>query len=185
MAQCTAPRRGHHTASGRAACPACGGGGGYRGYGSYSSYSYPTYPTPAVSGGSRTSSGGSNKTSRPRWSKSSASGPYVGYTSAEVVALTPVREAVEKIAVSPTRRDYFLCHAWDDRTTSAKLLHDGIEAAGASVWFSEKDIGLGTPLMREIDKGLANSRVGLVLVTPPFCVVCLRRVSQIKNCQHS
>ena len=37
---------------------------------------------------------------------------------------------------------------------------------GVSVWFSEKDVGLGVPLLREIDKGLANSRVGIVLVTP-------------------
>ncbi len=35
-----------------------------------------------------------------------------------------------------------------------------------SVWFSEKDVVLGTPLLREIDKGLAKSRVGIVLVTP-------------------
>ena len=27
-------------------------------------------------------------------------------------------------------------------------------------------MGLGTPLLRSIDKGLANSRVGIVLVTP-------------------
>jgi len=39
-------------------------------------------------------------------------------------------------------------------------------ARGVSVWFSEKDAGLGTPLLRAIDKGLANSRVGIVLVTP-------------------
>jgi len=40
------------------------------------------------------------------------------------------------------------------------------------VWFSEKDIPLGTPFLREIDRGLANSRVGIVLVTPNF----LRRI---------
>ena len=34
------------------------------------------------------------------------------------------------------------------------------------VWFSEKGVGLGVPLMRAIDKGLANSRIGIVLVTP-------------------
>jgi hypothetical protein len=34
------------------------------------------------------------------------------------------------------------------------------------VWFSEKDVLLGVTLLREIDKGLAKSRVGLVLVTP-------------------
>jgi TIR domain-containing protein len=39
-------------------------------------------------------------------------------------------------------------------------------AAGVKVWFSEEDLGLGVPMMRAIDKGLANSRIGLVLVTP-------------------
>lgn len=37
---------------------------------------------------------------------------------------------------------------------------------GVSVWFSEKDVALGSPLLREIDRGLAKSRVGIVLVTP-------------------
>ena len=37
---------------------------------------------------------------------------------------------------------------------------------GVKVWFSENDIQLGTLMMRAIDKGLANSRVGIVLVTP-------------------
>lgn len=41
-----------------------------------------------------------------------------------------------------------------------------MEARGVSVWFSEKDVLLGTTLLREIDKGLANSRIGIVLVTP-------------------
>ncbi len=39
-------------------------------------------------------------------------------------------------------------------------------AAGVKVWFSENDLALGVPMMRAIDKGLANSRIGLVLVTP-------------------
>jgi len=66
----------------------------------------------------------------------------------------------------PDRRDVFLCHAWDDRQGAAKQLHDLLEAAGVKVWFSEKDLGLGVPMMRAIDRGLANSKVGLVLVTP-------------------
>lgn len=66
----------------------------------------------------------------------------------------------------PDLRDVFLCHAWDDRTGSAKELHDLLESSGVSVWFSEKDVALGTSLLREIDKGLAKSRVGIVLVTP-------------------
>jgi hypothetical protein len=88
------------------------------------------------------------------------------YTPAEVRTLTPVRENVEKRASVPDLRDVFLCHAWDDRKGIAKQLHDLLESRGISVWFSEKDVLLGASLLREIDKGLAKSRVGIVLVTP-------------------
>jgi hypothetical protein len=83
-----------------------------------------------------------------------------------VRALTPFRQSVEQRASQPDLRDIFLCHAWDDRQGAAKQLHDLLESLGVSVWFSEKDVSLGTPLLREIDKGLAKSRVGIVLVTP-------------------
>ena len=155
MAKCTAPSRGHRTASAAAECPACGGR--YRSYSSYSPSS--SYSSLSSSGGGRSGGG-----SKPRWSKASSS---VSYTSAQVVSLTPIRETVEKrAAAQPDLRDVFLCHAWDDRQGPAKELHDLLEAAGVKVWFSEKDLGLGVPMMRAIDKGLANSRIGLVLVTP-------------------
>jgi len=98
----------------------------------------------------------------------------VAYTPAEVRTLTPVRESVEKRASLLDVRDVFLCHAWDDRKGAAKELHDLLESLGVSVWFSEKDVLLGTTLLREIDKGLAKSRVGIVLVTPAL----LRRLEQ-------
>jgi hypothetical protein len=88
------------------------------------------------------------------------------YTPAEVQTLTPLRENYEKRAKVPDLRDVFLCHAWDDRKEAAKDLHDQLESLGVSVWFSEKDVLLGTSLLREIDKGLVKSRVGIVLVTP-------------------
>ncbi|HKW34601.1 MAG TPA: toll/interleukin-1 receptor domain-containing protein [Candidatus Acidoferrum sp.] len=90
----------------------------------------------------------------------------MAYTIAEVRALTPIRETVEKLVPLPEGRDFFLCHAWDDRAGAAKELYDLLQSRGVSVWFSEKDIGLGTPFLREIDKGLAKSKVGIVLVTP-------------------
>jgi len=161
MARCTAPVYGHRTASGRAACPACGGS--YRGYGGYGSYSYPSYSQPQSSGGGGSSVGRSGSSVRPRWSRAGSS---VVYTPAEVRTLTPVRENVEKRASVPDLRDVFLCHAWDDRKGAAQELHDLLESLGVSVWFSEKDVLIGTSLLREIDKGLAKSRVGIVLVTP-------------------
>ena len=82
-------------------------------------------------------------------------------------SLTPVRRRVEERArIYPDLRDVFLCHAWDDRHGAAKDLHDLLEAENVSVWFSEKDVVLGAPLLRAIDKGLAKSRAGIVLVTP-------------------
>lgn len=92
------------------------------------------------------------------------------YSTEEVRALTPVRVSVEKQMPLPDRRDVFLCHAWDDRLGAARELHDLLEAQSVSVWFSEKDVVLGTPLLREIDRGLAKSRVGIVLVTPALLV---------------
>lgn len=161
MARCTAPIYGHRTASGRANCPVCGGG--YR-----NSYIYPTYSTPYSSLVSNSKSGSSNggqTKTKARWSPA---GSTILYSSAEIRTLTPVRENIEKRSELPDLRDVFLCHAWDDRKGVAKELHDILESKGVTVWFSEKDVLLGSPLLREIDKGLAKSRAGIVLVTPSF-----------------
>ena len=164
MARCTAPVEGHRSASAAAACPACRGRHGrYSGYSSYGSYSSPSYSSSGSSEGGRSSGGGSGSSARPSWSRAGSS---VSYTPADVRALTPVRRSVENRAALPDLRDVFLCHAWDDRQGAAKELHDLLESRGVSVWFSEKDVALGTALLREIDKGLAKSRVGIVLVTP-------------------
>lgn len=162
MAQCTAPKDGHRTASGEANCPACRGSSRYGG--GYTRYAQSSYPSYATAGSSSSSGvGRSSGSTRPRWSRAGSS---VVYTPAEVRSLTPIRESIEKRPPQPERRDVFLCHAWDDRKGAAKELHDLLESRGVTVWFSEKDVVLGTSLLREIDKGLANSRVGIVLVTP-------------------
>lgn len=163
MARCTAPTYGHRTSSGAAACPACGGRYRGYGYGGYGSFSPPSYASSASIGGGRSAGGGSGGSARPRWSPVGSS---VSYTPAQVRDLTPVRDSVENLAKLPDLRDVFLCHAWDDRKGAAKELHDLLELLGVRVWFSEKDVGLGVPLLRAIDKGLANSRIGIVLVTP-------------------
>ena len=68
---------------------------------------------------------------------------------------------------------------------AAKELHDLLESRGVSVWFSEKDVGLGTPLLREIDKGLAKSRVGMYW-TPLRCyAVPKAKVSRTKSYRYS
>ncbi len=167
MSRCTAPVRGHNSAAAAAACPACRyrtssrSSSRYDGYGS-------SYSPSVGNGGSHANSsgggGGSSSSSKPRWSRAGSS---LSYSPAQVQSLTPIRETVEtRAAEQPDLRDVFLCHAWDDRHGPAKELHELLVAAGVKVWFSERDLGLGVPMMRTIDKGLANSRIGLVLVTP-------------------
>ncbi|WP_246241651.1 toll/interleukin-1 receptor domain-containing protein [Draconibacterium mangrovi] len=117
------------------------------------------------SSSSRGYGSGQSRNSKPSWS---GAGSTNWYTPAEIRTLTPVRENVEKRSTIPDLRDVFLCHAWDDRKNAARELHDFLESNGVSVWFSEKDVLLGSSLLREIDKGLANSRIGIVLVTPSF-----------------
>ena len=172
MAQCTAPIRGHRSAAAAAACPVCGRLGRIRSYPSYGYQSYPMYPSSGSSSGrsaGQASGGGSKR--KAKWAPA---GSTVLYTSAQIATLTPVRENIEKqrriaaTSETPEKYDLFLCHAWDDRKGSARELCDKLVAQGVSVWFSEKDLPLGTTMLREIDKGLARSRAGIVLVTPAF-----------------
>jgi hypothetical protein len=165
---CTAPVRGHIRGGG-ADCPVHGYGRSRSYYSPQAYYSPP--PTPrATSGGGSSGAGGGGRI-RPRWSSSTST---VTYTPDQVQALDRYRTAVETVGVKIDLRDVFLCHAWDDRQTTAMELHDALVAKNVSVWFSEKDILLGQPFMREIDRGLARSRVGLALITPSF----LRRVDR-------
>src|SRR3954447_4743058 len=157
--RCTAPTLGHIRGGG-ADCPVHGGR--YRS----SYYTPPTSRAPSGGGGSSGGGGaGGGPSTRPRWS--SANSP-VTYTSDEVTALDRYRQKVEAVGPRAESYDLFLCHAWDDRRRTAAELHDLLEAQDVSVWFSERDIILGQSFMREIDKGLAKTRIGLVLITPAF-----------------
>ena len=132
----------------------------YNGYSGYSDYSR-SYSSPSKN---RTVSSSSGNKIRAKWS---SAGSTILYTPAEIKTLTPLRNEVEKRATADLK-DIFLCHAWEDRKTTAKNLTDLLVENGTSVWFSENEVLLGTNLLREIDKGLAASRVGIVLVTKSF-----------------
>ena len=166
MAQCTAPINGHRTASGRANCPVCGGNNNYyRSYSPSSFYHSSNSYSSSFSSRSTVGTGGNSSKVKAKWA---SSGSTILYTPAEIRTLTPVRENIEKRSQTPNLRDVFLCHAWDDRKGAANELYNLLIAKGVSVWFSEKDVPLGSTLLREIDKGLANSRIGIVLATPSF-----------------
>ncbi len=172
MAKCTAPIRGHRSAAAAAACPVCGRLGRYSSYSPYTSYTpytpYTPYTSYTSSGSSSYRNSSSSSGGSKRKAKWSPSGSTVLYTPAQIATLTPIRDNIVKQQKTPEKYDLFLCHAWDDRKEAAKELCDKLVDKGVSVWFSEKDLPLGTTMLREIDKGLAKSRVGIVLVTPAF-----------------
>ncbi len=84
----------------------------------------------------------------------------------ETVVLDRVREAV---AADPVIRehDVFLSHAGPDKQVAGEL-YEELSARGLDVWFDGAELRLGESLTRQIDRGIARSRVGVVLVTEAF-----------------
>jgi len=64
--------------------------------------------------------------------------------------------------------DVFICHAWEDKESFVRPLAKALEAEGLRVWFDEFTLTVGDSLRRSIDRGLANSRYGIVVLSPNF-----------------
>lgn len=68
----------------------------------------------------------------------------------------------------PDAWDVFISHASEDKETIARPLTKALEAAGLRVWFDEFTLTVGDRLRRSVDKGLANCRYGIVILSPMF-----------------
>lgn len=64
--------------------------------------------------------------------------------------------------------DFFLSHATEDKESFARPLALKLRDRGARVWFDEFTLTIGDSLRRSIDKGLAKSRFGIVVISPSF-----------------
>jgi hypothetical protein len=64
--------------------------------------------------------------------------------------------------------DVFVSHASEDKDEFVRPLANALIAAGLKVWFDEMTLRIGDSLRQKIDIGLANSRVGLVVLSPAF-----------------
>jgi TIR domain/Protein of unknown function (DUF1566) len=64
--------------------------------------------------------------------------------------------------------DVFISHASEDTEEVARPLADALRKAGVKVWYDEFSLQLGDGLRRSIDRGLADSRYGLVVLSPHF-----------------
>lgn len=66
------------------------------------------------------------------------------------------------------RRDFFLSHAGEDKASIARPLSDELQRCGHSVWFDQYEMTVGDSLRQKIDRGLVESRFGIVILSPGF-----------------
>ena len=64
--------------------------------------------------------------------------------------------------------DAFICHASEDKDGIARPLAKKLQDLGFWIWFDEFTLEIGDSLRRSIDKGLVNSRYGIVILSPCF-----------------
>ena len=64
--------------------------------------------------------------------------------------------------------DVFICHASEDKDAVARPLAEALREAGIQVWYDAFTLKLGDSLRRSIDRGIAESRFGVVILRPSF-----------------
>lgn len=64
--------------------------------------------------------------------------------------------------------DVFISHASEDKDDIVRPLANALVGKGLEVWYDEFTLRIGDSLRQKIDRGLANSRVGLVVLSPSF-----------------
>lgn len=64
--------------------------------------------------------------------------------------------------------DVFISHASEDKDGIVRELAEALRDERLRVWYDEFTLRIGDSLRQKIDQGLANSRVGIVILSPAF-----------------
>jgi hypothetical protein len=64
--------------------------------------------------------------------------------------------------------DAFVSHTWEDKNTFVRPMVEALARLGISLWYDEISLKLGDSLSGSIDRGIAKSRNGIVVVSPAF-----------------
>jgi hypothetical protein len=64
--------------------------------------------------------------------------------------------------------DAFICHASEDKDDFVRPLAEALRAHHIEVWYDEFTLGIGDSLREAIDRGLSQSRFGIVVLSPSF-----------------
>jgi len=88
---------------------------------------------------------------------------------ASVPSLLLGREDVPNYESNSKREyDVFISHASEDKDAVVRPLAIALKNKGLSVWYDEFELKIGDSLRRKIDKGLANSNFGIVVISRSF-----------------
>ncbi|WP_413734321.1 TIR domain-containing protein [Sodalis sp. RH21] len=68
----------------------------------------------------------------------------------------------------PLQYDVFISHASEDKDSFVRPFAEQLIAIGIKVWYDEFSLKWGDSLRKSIDKGLANSRFGIVVLSKSF-----------------
>jgi hypothetical protein len=64
--------------------------------------------------------------------------------------------------------DLFISHASEDKRSLVQPLATALETLGVGIWYDDFALEAGDSLSRSIDRGLSDSRFGLVILSPSF-----------------
>ena len=64
--------------------------------------------------------------------------------------------------------DVFISHASEDKDEVVRPLATALQNEGLSVWYDEFELRIGDSLRRKIDRGLATSKCGLIVLSEMF-----------------
>jgi hypothetical protein len=79
-----------------------------------------------------------------------------------------VRDSPPAVTPGKDSYDVFISHASEDKDAIVRALANALISEGLKVWYDEFTLRIGDSLRQTIDRGLANSRVGLVVLSPSF-----------------
>jgi TIR domain len=96
--------------------------------------------------------------------------PDVAYSLHHGILLRMADRNYEESSRAPAEIGYdaFIAHATEDKRGVAKPLAIRLRNMGYRVWYDEFELRVGDSLRRSIDRGLANSRFGIVVLSPAF-----------------
>jgi hypothetical protein len=95
-----------------------------------------------------------------------AGGYRMEYDSEDAAAL--LAEVGSRLRADGEAYDLFISHASEDKDALVRPLAGSLRDLGMSVWYDEFELRPGDSLRQSLDRGIATSKHGLVVLSPAF-----------------